>query len=354
MVAVGPNGNERTTTIFRITDPGKAWKPCSEAPMLPQKVRLLMVYTKARAPGPTNFEACLLAVDTSGEMKVFHVPSDLDQPWVLISTLPFAGDTRLSCIYVPGKPEPLLMVGSPTEKKQKLCHLNLMEWRLVKEDDRRPPPKAPVLEEKFSRPMSSLWPGNAREGCDPETVVALPVDCTADLPVSRHSWVTTPIIPPGADYRPGAPGFDGRPSRPPFDYPGPPGSGPPPPRPPFQALAGPPGFEPRPDAPPAPAGPDLDLGPPPGDLSRPEAAPPERHRRRRHRHRRGEEGDGEGHEGRKRRRAEKAEQNHYIETDPGSAVQKRSGDSGVWLVVIHRAPEEWAERNAACQKTVKI
>jgi hypothetical protein len=35
-------------------------------------------------------------------------------------------------------------------------------------------------------------------------------------------------------------------------------------------------------------------------------------------------------------------------------VQKRSGDSGVWLVVIHRAPEEWAERNAACQETVKI
>ena len=40
VVAVEPNGNERTTTIFRITDPGKAWKPCSEAPMLPQKVRL--------------------------------------------------------------------------------------------------------------------------------------------------------------------------------------------------------------------------------------------------------------------------------------------------------------------------
>ena len=297
VVAVESNAADRTTTIFRITDPAKAWKPCAEAPVLPQKVRLLMVYTKARAPGPTNFEACLFAI-ANGEMKVFQVPSDLEQPWVLISTVPIASDTRLSCIYVPGKPEPLLMAGSPTEKMQKLCHLNLMEWRLAKEDERLPTPKMSVMEEKFSRPMSSLWSG--KEGRDPQSVVALPVDSTADLAVSRHTWVTTPIIPPGAE--PGRPPFDyrppfDRPFRPPFDYPpGPPGPpGPGPPGPP------PPGFDGRARPLELPAPPPPGFEGPPGDLGR-EA--PERHRRRRHRHRREE---GQEDPDRKRRRAEKAE-----------------------------------------------
>ena len=253
----------------------------------------------------------------------FEVPSDLDKPWITIASLPFPGDTRLSCIYVPGKPEPLLMAGSPTEKMQKLCHLNLMEWRLAKQDERLPAPKVPVVEEKFSRPISSLWPESREAGQDPETLVALPVDCTADLPVSRHSWVTTPILPPGGemgppplpghrppfDFRPGPrpgppPGFEGRAPRPPFDYPGPPPGfegrparppfdypGPPPARPPFDGP--PPGFGYRPP---------FDPGPPPG-FDQEQAAGDKPHRRRRHRHRRGE-GEGEG-EGRKRRRAEK-------------------------------------------------
>ena len=89
---------------------------------------------------------------------------------------------------------------------QKLCHLNLMEWRLAKQDDRLPPPKSPVVEEKFSRPMASLWPDK-----DGDPIVALPVDCTADLAVSRHHWVTTPILPPQGEFHPPGP-------RPPFDF----------------------------------------------------------------------------------------------------------------------------------------
>ncbi|CAE7393093.1 Fubp1, partial [Symbiodinium microadriaticum] len=135
-VAVEPKAEEgdRIASVFRIADPAKAWTLCAERPALPPKVRLLMVYTKARSPNPTEFEASLFAIDANaGEMKVFQVPSDMDKPWNQISSLPFAGDTRLSCIYVPGKPEPLLMAGSPTEKMQKLCHLNLMEWRMHKQ-----------------------------------------------------------------------------------------------------------------------------------------------------------------------------------------------------------------------------
>jgi len=369
-VAVEPKAEEgdRIASVFRIADPAKAWTLCAERPALPPKVRLLMVYTKARSPNPTEFEASLFAIDANaGEMKVFQVPSDLEKPWNQISSLPFAGDTRLSCIYVPGKPEPLLMAGSPTEKMQKLCHLNLMEWRMHKQDERLPPPKAPVVEEKFSRPMSSLWP-EGKDGRDPQSVVALPIDCTADLAVSRHTWVTMPVLPPGAemhgppippghrppfDYGPGPPPhFDGRgppppfmggpppPYRPPFERPPPgwldarrppfdmpPGArppfegGPPPHLPPFERPPGP--FDARPpfeggrppfEAPPGDwfGGKGKGKGPPPGappgaaitDGAPADGAEGEGHRRRRHRHRRGEEGDGEG---RKRRRAERAE-----------------------------------------------
>eukprot|EP00438_Fugacium_kawagutii_P033890 Skav220979 [mRNA] locus=scaffold1541:29091:40106:+ [translate_table: standard] len=347
VVAVEPNASDRNATVWRISDPGKAWTPCGEAPVLPQKVRLLMVYTKARAPGPGGFEACLFAV-ADGELKVFQVPSDLQQPWVLISTVPFAGDTRLSCIYVPGKPEPLLMAGSPTEKMQKLCHLNLMEWRLAKQDDRQPPPKAPVVEEKFSRPMSSLWPEERKDG-DSNAFVALPVDCTADLAVSRHHWVTTPILPPGADFHPPAPrppfdfrpgpppGFEARP-RPPFEY-APPGPGPPPSRPPFEAVnPGPPPF-----------------GPPPGNLNGKAEEQPERHRRRRHRHRRdrGEEGEGEG---RKRRRAEKAERERERRAEQklmdiwGASCLGGKGDYQKALPKSH----EWGRAAASFFATMKL
>jgi len=48
-----------------------------------------------------------------------QVPRDLDKPWTLISKQPFAGDTRVSLIYVPGKPEPLLMTGSASDGKQR-------------------------------------------------------------------------------------------------------------------------------------------------------------------------------------------------------------------------------------------
>merc|ERR1712137_1343071 len=114
-----------------------------------------------------------------------------------VSRLPFAGDTRLNCIYVPGKPEPLLMAGSPTERLQKLCHLNLIEWCAAKQDDRLTPPKAPVVEEKFSRQMASLWPESREAGHDGPLIVATPVDCTADLPVSKHAWAVMPPMQAG-------------------------------------------------------------------------------------------------------------------------------------------------------------
>lgn len=205
-------------------------------PTLPAKVRLLPVYTKTKSGHPNDFEVSLFAVDQAGdEVSIFNVPKDTDKPWPLISKLPFAGDTRLSCIYVPGKPEPLLMAGSPTERMQKLCHLNLIEWCAAKRDERLTPPKAPVVEEKFSRQMASLWPEN-REGHEGQVIVALPIDCTADLPVSRHAWVNVPIV-SGGDFM----SMHGPPDlRPPFDY-GPPFPG----HPPFDPR-GPPPFDLRP------------------------------------------------------------------------------------------------------------
>lgn len=227
------SGDGPVIRVFRIADPAKPWKLCNSAPALNSRARLLTVYTKARgSPNRSDFETAVFAVDpATQEIVIWQVPIDLDRPWSLLSKVSAPGDTRLSCIYVPGKPEPLLMAGSPTEKMQKLCHLNLVEWRIFRQDERLPPPKGPAIEDKFSRPMSSLWPENSREGHDPQTVVALPMDCTADLPVSRHIWSSTPVLPPPIDLAPpmGLPPPLGAPYGPP---PVPFGPGPPPGMPP--------------------------------------------------------------------------------------------------------------------------
>jgi len=258
VVAVEHKADSESTgaRLFRISDPGKPWITCTTTLPLSSKVRLLPVYTKSRGGSIGDFEVSIFSVDAgSNEISILHVPAETDKPWTHVSKLPFAGDTRLSCIYVPGKPEPLLMAGSPTERMQKLCHLNLIEWCAAKQDDRMTPPKAPVVEEKFSRQMASLWPdGTGREG----QAVALPIDCTVDLPVSRHLWVTLPIA-HGGDLVPVAGPRGGPPDmmRPPFDY-GPFG------HPPFDPRGPPLPFDMRP--PPPFARPPFDeLRPPPFD-----------------------------------------------------------------------------------------
>lgn len=310
--------------LFKIVDPGKVWtRQGKEAPPLSNKARVLPVYTKSKGGAPGEFEVAMFSVDGStNELSIFRVFADTEKPWLLVSKLPFAGDTRLCCVYVPGKPEPLLMAGSPTERSQKLCHLNLLEWTAHKLDDRVSPPKVPIVEEKFSRQMSSLWP-ESRDGGDSQLVVATPIDCTADLPVSKHAWVTSPLLhggeletqrgaPPGPPgMPPGAlrPPFPRSPfedpwgpygGRPPFDPRGPPPFGMPPPpfgRPPFDPMGKggppPPGFDPHrppfdmppPGAPPppgferppfdAPPRPPFDM-PPPGmpPFERPPGRPP--------------------------------------------------------------------------------
>jgi len=196
VAVVEPSATERAVRIFTIADPGKAWVLCNYAPDLARTSRLLPVYTKTKSSVVTDFAVSMFVTDKAGnELTIFHVPQDMEKSWVQVSSMPFPGDTRFSCVYVPGKPEPLLMAGVPSERVQKLCHLNLVEWCAAKLDDRMTPPKAPVVEDKFSRQMSSLWP-EGRKGVD-ELVVATPVDCTGDMPVSRHPWVTSPLLPAG-------------------------------------------------------------------------------------------------------------------------------------------------------------
>jgi len=185
---------DKATRLFKIADPGKPWERCEHAPVLSKGARLLPIYTKAKGCGAPDFDVQLAAVDQSANVvSILHMPSDAAKPWVEVSKLPMAGDTRLSCVYVPGKPEPLLMAGSPTERTQKLCHLNILEWNTARQDETLPTPKVPVIEEKFSRQMSSLWPED-RGGVDAQMTVVTPIDCTADLPVSRHIWVTAPAV----------------------------------------------------------------------------------------------------------------------------------------------------------------
>ncbi|CAK0814236.1 unnamed protein product, partial [Prorocentrum cordatum] len=155
VAAVEPKSAEAegACRVFRITDPGKAWALSPEAPPLSPKATLTPVYAKAKAGGPENFETALLSVDQGESMlSVFHAKAS-GKPWVLVSKIPYAGDARLCCAYVPGKPEPVLMAGSPSDRMLKLCHLNLIEWCTFKQadDTDASAPSQPVLEEKFSR-----------------------------------------------------------------------------------------------------------------------------------------------------------------------------------------------------------
>lgn len=306
VVVVEPGGPVGAQ-LFKIVDPAKPWVRKAETPPLSSKARVLPVYTKTSRGTPGDFEASIFSIDgATNELSIYRVPVDTDKPWMLVSKLPFAGDTRLCCVYVPGKPEPLLMAGSPTERLQKLCHLNLIEWTASKLDERAPPPKAPIVEEKFSRQMASLWP-ESRDGSDAQMVVATPIDCTADMPVSKHAWVTMPLLHGGELERPGPPGAPpGAPRppfgrspfedpwgafRPPFDPHGPPPygmrppfdpHGPPPPfgQPPFDKGMGkggppPPGFDPHrpPFDPLHPGGPPPGFERPPFDAGHPPRPP---------------------------------------------------------------------------------
>jgi len=228
VVAVNPQGEaEAAAKVFRIADPAKQWTPCAHAPALSSKARVMPVYTKTERDGATFVDVALLSVDSgTDEMSVHVMPGNDDtKPWLLLSKLPFRGDSRFCCAYVPGKPEPVLMAGSPTERVLKLCHLNLIEWSAAKKKDSQELPSTPVVEVKFSRPMGSIWPETHfnQEG---QTVVATPIDCTTDLPVSRHPWIAS-VGPVGSDppQQPGVAGANGSAAQDPASKP--PGAAPP-------------------------------------------------------------------------------------------------------------------------------
>jgi len=264
VIAIEPSvEGEAAASIFKIVDPGKPWVRCAQAPALSAKAWTLPVYAKAKPGSAAPFEVALLSIDeVRNELSVFTMPRTLEQPWVNISTTPCIGDTRLCCAYVPGKPEPVIMAGSPTERMLKLCHLNLIEWITNIQENKPEKPTVPVLEEKFSRKVGSIWP-EGRDGVEGHLLVATPIDCTTDLPVSRHPWVMSSANPGGdqpssPDVQQGPPGF-----APPFDM----GKGPPGfdmgkgmGKPPFDMGKGPPPFDMGKGMPPF----DMGKGPPPG------------------------------------------------------------------------------------------
>lgn len=203
-----PQGSPDAVRVFRIVDPSRPWMPggCPMIRVSPQ-VRLKPVYLKGRSGSPADFETVMLALDRgTNELSIFHVIGPPDRPWVQLSQpLNFPGDCRFSCIYVPGKPEPLVMTGSPTERLQKLCQFNILEW-MASLMEGRPPPRTPIIEEKGSRPMASLWSSSRVGSEDTRFVVALPIDCTVDLPISGHPWVMTPAGAPSGAMPPPFPG----------------------------------------------------------------------------------------------------------------------------------------------------
>lgn len=265
--------------VFRIEDPAKAWARQVHAPPMCAKSRVLPVYMRTSPSRANVFDVFLVSVDPSkGEVTVHAMPSSAEEPWLFLSSQPLKGDSRMFCAYVPGRVEPVLMAGSESDRKLLLCHLHLAEWSAARRTEGAPLPEAPVIEEKLSRPMASVWP-DEHLGPDAGVVVARPLDCSTDLPISRHPWAaaTPPVasaVPPvAASAAPAAASTAPATGVPPTTPPPP--AGPPPPRPgagdatsllqrpPFGPPQG--GFE-GPLGRPPPGGPlGVPPGPPPGN-----------------------------------------------------------------------------------------
>ena len=144
-----------------------------------------------------------------GALRVYHQPrspplASRPEPWVLVaapseSEIYFPGDTRVSVLYVPRKPEPLIMATSAQARLTRLYSLNLTDWFTAKIEGRQHQPQIPILEQLSALKMEDndprWWPATLKAVQDMSAAergwptTSTPVDCTADLPVSAHPWM---------------------------------------------------------------------------------------------------------------------------------------------------------------------
>lgn len=108
----------------------------------------------------------------------------------------FEPDTRLSLLYIAGKPEPMCMSLSAQSHTARLfkIHLHKILPPYGSCGKNMQPSEAVVLEELFRRDVNDLLNGHPAFEDKTKKHSLIPVDVSADLACSsRHPWINTVI-----------------------------------------------------------------------------------------------------------------------------------------------------------------
>ena len=126
--------------------------------------------------------------------RIIYVPREgAEQPWHIVWRKSVAADTRISLLYIAGKPEPMAMLLSASSNQAALykIHLHLVTPPIGGKVSDLPVPSKPIMEELFKRNMNDLLSGHpAHDATMPNKNILLPVDTSADLACSSaHPWI---------------------------------------------------------------------------------------------------------------------------------------------------------------------
>ncbi|CAD7961605.1 unnamed protein product [Amoebophrya sp. A120] len=183
---------------------------------LPQtKFRIWPVYMRTNNPNPAAYatkngaipmelsiEVFLFCMDIEQkELRIIYIPREgaADNEWHIVARKSFAADTRLSMLYIAGKPEPMCMSLSSASNQACLfkVHLHLVIPPIGRSAKDVPIAHRPILEELFRRNTGELLMGHpAYNPQQPNKYrhQLIPVDTSADLACSQaHPWISQPI-----------------------------------------------------------------------------------------------------------------------------------------------------------------
>jgi len=206
------SGNQQAVydepVLYEILDGRKPWRKVTMTLPLPTgPSRTYPVYMRTRLPG--QIECFLFCVDMEQkELLVIYVPREgAENQWHIVWRKSMSEDTRLSLIYIAGKPEPMAMGLSLKHNSASLfkVHLHCVVPPEGLSADQMAAPQKPVMEEIFKRRIDDLMQGHPafasegsrsvelQEGEQPHTAL-IPVDTSADLACSQvHPWMAVPL-----------------------------------------------------------------------------------------------------------------------------------------------------------------
>ncbi|CAD7971822.1 unnamed protein product [Amoebophrya sp. A25] len=202
--------------LYEISSAREQWRKVEcesehgfKMPLPQTKFRMWPVYMRTNAGGPATgpdgapiggaqaatIEVFLFVMDVEHkELLIIYIPREgVCNEWHIVARKSFAADTRLSLLYIAGKPEPMCM--SLSSQSGQAClfkvHLHLVVPPPGMSAKDRPPPQRAILEELFRRDINDLLKGHPAYSDESMKHQLIPVDTSADLACSQaHPWIS--------------------------------------------------------------------------------------------------------------------------------------------------------------------